>query len=351
VVLVVAGLGSGLGLAEILLTALGQPRIYAAPVRDPNLFTFRDEKLRGEIGWINKPSAEIRFRYDGDPRGYFGASATVVHRTNSMGFRGAEFRRDKGARTRRLVFLGDSMTFGEGVKDEDPYPVRVCAELARAAPGLQFECQNWGVSAYNTVREAALLEWALGFAPDVIVLGFFPNDAEELGVDLDARRVEGQDALLLGPSDGALDPRRCPTRLVRLVCATVGAKLRTRRVLGEYRDLFADPSPGWSASRDALRRIGAACQAERIPCYALLIPVLWDLPDYPLLPEHRRIVAALEDAQLRVIDLLPALQVYEGPELWVHPTDPHANDAAQAVAGGLVAKRLLADLGDAWGAS
>ena len=34
-----------------------------------------------------------------------------------------------------------------------------------------------------------------------------------------------------------------------------------------------------------------------------------------------------------MVDLLPAFAGHDGPELWVHPTNQHPNEAGHAIAG------------------
>ena len=76
----------------------------------------------------------------------------------------------------RLMFLGDSVTLGWGVDDEDTW-VRFVERTARAADGAELECLNGGHMVYDTVQEAALLQ-ELGplLRPDVVVVMFISND-------------------------------------------------------------------------------------------------------------------------------------------------------------------------------
>jgi lysophospholipase L1-like esterase len=92
--------------------------------------------------------------------------------TNAHGLRGQReiaYARTPGVR--RVVVLGDSMTFGFGVGDDDPFPARLEARLERC------EVLNLGVNGYGTDQQ--LLHWlAEGrrYAPDVAVLVFYVDD-------------------------------------------------------------------------------------------------------------------------------------------------------------------------------
>ena len=117
--------------AEATLWLTNQPRFPVPHNFPPHFMLVGEPDAQGWVRHVNKPSTTIRFRYESDPRGYFGTDQTVGHTTNSLGFRGGEFplveTRDgsieaigeKPDGVLRIVFLGDSVTFGEGVHDSD----------------------------------------------------------------------------------------------------------------------------------------------------------------------------------------------------------------------------------------
>jgi len=112
-------------LLEISLWILGLPKEYS-----PHTYPPQFERVENrDVLYVNKPSTSINFTYDGNPRGYFHWDNTVNQTTNSLGFRGGEFSKDKLENSYRAAFLGDSFTFGEGVYDGDAYPQKF-AEIA-----------------------------------------------------------------------------------------------------------------------------------------------------------------------------------------------------------------------------
>ena len=100
-----------------------------------------------DVFYVNAFSEKIRFVYDGNPRAYFGKDNEIDHVTNSSGFRGKEFSFSKPKDTFRIAFIGDSFTFGEGVRLEDTYVEKVSAILSEKFknPGPKFESYNFGV--------------------------------------------------------------------------------------------------------------------------------------------------------------------------------------------------------------
>lgn len=356
--LLLGGTLVGLVLAELLLTVLDRPRFYKAHSSPPQ-FAPSPFASRGAPLYVNLPSSRIRFVYDGNPRGYFGPANEVEHTTNRLGFRGPEFAvsirdgrpvADKPGDTVRLVFLGDSFTFGEGVRDEDTYPARTAALLRRDRPSgsPRFEAYNLGVGAYNTAQELSLLDQlGLELRPDCVVLGYVLNDAEPPHFEPDPRTGRFRRARGAGP-EGAGDPvppDRWPYRLrtARLVWQLAAGRERSRRIVAYYRALYRDGSPGWRESRRALRRIIARCHEAHVPCYVVLFPILYELGDaYPFRAIHERIRAEVEGMGATLIDLLPRLEGRRTETLWVHPVDQHPNERVHRIAAEELAAALRA---------
>ena len=92
--------------------------------------------------------------------------------TNSLGYRNREIGPKQG---KRLVFLGDSITLGDYLQEEETF-VRLIEKMARSQE-LDWETINTGVSGIRLKEELAILiETGLDLEPDVVVLGFFLND-------------------------------------------------------------------------------------------------------------------------------------------------------------------------------
>ena len=93
--------------------------------------------------------------------------------TNSLGLRNPEI----GPKTRkRILFLGDSITFGDYLPEEETF-VRLVGEA-----GEDWETINAGVGGLGLGNEIALLsETGLALDPDVVVLGFYLNDFQASG--------------------------------------------------------------------------------------------------------------------------------------------------------------------------
>ena len=341
------GLLASLVTVEVALFALDQPRFYERK-HVPSQFSFLRELVeRGEPYYVNTPSARIPFTYDGDPRGYFDPGGKLVHVTNRFGFRGGEFDMGAPVGVLRIAFLGDSFTFGEGVREEHTYPEVVEAILngPPARLGEPVEAYNFGVGGHNTAQSLRVLELAAApTRPDAIVLGYVLNDAEEPlyeivpGRETPKRRkreVELGEELASQPPEGLL----FQLRSVQLLWRAWRGRGQAARMEQYYRDLFEERNPGWVRSRRSLVTMGEYARKRGIPFYVVLFPILHELDgEYPLAGVHAKVRDAAEGAGARFVDLLPVLAGREATSLWVHPTDQHPNDVAHR----LVAEALAA---------
>jgi acyl-CoA thioesterase-1 len=105
-----------------------------------------------------------------------------------------------------VVFLGDSLTAGYGLREEEAYPALLAARLR--TEGKPVKVVNAGISGDTTAGGLARLDWLLSQNPDVVVVELGANDGlrglslEETGQNLDGiiRRClqAGAKVLLLG---------------------------------------------------------------------------------------------------------------------------------------------------------
>ncbi|MEO6326780.1 MAG: GDSL-type esterase/lipase family protein [Thermoanaerobaculia bacterium] len=92
--------------------------------------------------------------------------------SNALGARGAREIAGKRAHVTRVLALGDSFTFGQGVSDDEAYP----ALLESRVPGI--EVVNLGVHGYGHDQMLITLrEEGARLLPDVVLLGYVTDDA------------------------------------------------------------------------------------------------------------------------------------------------------------------------------
>ena len=98
--------------------------------------------------------------------------------TSSRGLRDREYPLAKPEDVFRIVGLGDSVMFGWGVAQDEPFLEVLERRLAvEGDPAVGYEVLNFAVPGYNTAMEVATFEHrALAYEPDLVIVSFVQND-------------------------------------------------------------------------------------------------------------------------------------------------------------------------------
>jgi len=95
--------------------------------------------------------------------------------TNSVGFRDHEWQQPKPLDQIRVMILGDSLTFGNGVRGEDTYPKVLERQLRSEFRNI--EVLSAAVQGWATHHEARFFQKeGIVYDPDIVVIGFYIND-------------------------------------------------------------------------------------------------------------------------------------------------------------------------------
>lgn len=242
----------------------------------------------------------------------------------------------------RVLVIGDSFTWGDGVHEEDAYPHRMQFRMNLHDPERRYRVLNAGRNGLNTVGELELIDelGLLASRPDLVLLGFTLNDPEpsdrtaarELHRPVERRLPVGRVELELY--------RR--SRLVRLIYD----RLENSRQRGAFNDYVAamfDPdSDHWRACYEALTALRDRLRERGIPLLVAVFPA-FDAPfdeHYPYAAQHRQIGDALAELGIPAVDLLPLYDGVEARRLAVTPfTDAHPNELAHRIAADFLAER------------
>jgi lysophospholipase L1-like esterase len=94
------------------------------------------------------------------------------YRTNSNGFRDREFKAKPTKGKKRILCLGNSVTFGWRVAEEEAYP----QTLQRILP-MDYEVYNCAQTGYTAYQGKLLLgELLLHYQPDIVTIAYIWND-------------------------------------------------------------------------------------------------------------------------------------------------------------------------------
>jgi lysophospholipase L1-like esterase len=256
---------------------------------------------------------------------------------NSEGLRDREFSVDKPPSVYRIMMLGDSTTFGWGVRQEDTAAKFLERKLnADLPPGYNHvEVMNTGVGNYDTVQEVAYYEtigWK--FHPDLVVLVFFINDPEPVPIEKKGFLIDR--SYLVAFATNRIDG----------VMRHMGARPDWKTY---YASLYGDDRPGFQACKKALASLAASTRSHDAKLLIALLPELHQIngDTYPFKTAHQKIKNVMAAANVPVVELIDGLKDH-GPEetLWVTALDDHPNAKANNLVSDQLKRWILENTGN-----
>jgi len=331
--------------------------------------TLRHFNLGPEISAVYREnyrlSADRVLRYELVPGSPDGAK-----RINADGMRDRNREVSKPPGVFRVACIGDSITYGFGVRDSAAYPARLERRLAaiRRGAGVAVEVLNFGVTGYNIEQSIQNLKVrALKYRPDVVLYQYCLNDSQEYSSELE--NLEGS---LTGAEQSyrqrLLERGRrnlLGSRLFALAVYTWQSTIRADRSRapmrpdaqwlaiqgGSYVDYFAnlhaDPM-AWGRIERGFADLAALARRHEFEALVVVFPVFQDLDRYPLRHVHERVVGAARAVRLPVLDLLATYEDSAGEDgrpfaiNALHPNALGHEIAAAAIADELAARRGVA---------
>jgi len=269
-------------------------------------------------------------------------------RVNRLGFRGADIEERPAAGVHRVLVLGDSVAFGEGLIETESFPVLLEAALNAGRHGA-YEVINAGVSGFNTTAEAALLrERGLPLQPSTVVLAVSFNDFGPTPV---ITRTGVLSAAEAGPSPSSWlgDHSEFVVLLRWLVTYARGehpfqkmAAAATHEgsdeqmweridaaVAKRHQQFYDNPrGTGWDRVRSALVDMRDLAAANDIRLFVVLFPEQFQVTETTvpteLLSPQRAWLRLCRELDLDCIDLHPAFQAAPERDLFMDMQHPNA---------------------------
>lgn len=235
----------------------------------------------------------------------------VENKINSDGLRDKEYQVQKTKR--RIIFLGDSLTFGWGVAKENIFETILERELNQQ--GKDIEILNFGIGNYNTLREVELFKKkGLKYNPDEVVIFFFINDAEVLNTANKKSIFQKSQLLTLFWSK----------------IKSLKLKKKNLNFKEYYRNQFK--GKGWEDITHSLRELVQISKENEFKLKLVILPELHNLKDYPFFPEHKMVMELANRLEIPAIDLTDNFNKEVDPMVyWVAPDDAHPNDKAHRI--------------------
>jgi lysophospholipase L1-like esterase len=330
---------------------------------------------------IKRRSERPGLRYELIPGGYAASYVGVPVSVNRLGLRDHEIAVPKPAGTVRILGVGDSVTFGYGVRLEETYLKVLEGRLPHGAGGgPRYEAVNAGIEEcgldayYHAVRTLGPL-----LQPDLVLVGIVLNDVQRYdGFDGPAR-----------PREASIEPglaRRAHGALLARSQLYYASVIATRSLLYRFHvldiaDLYGSPlravrgegasiERAWASSLHVLEQLVGLARAQGLRLVLVVFPVEVQLDEAAIAryrrdygvsvpvraldgEPQRRLLAFGARHDVPVIDLLPALRAAGGTDLYlrngavrfdpVHFSPRGHRIVGEAIHRALIEHRLLPD--------
>jgi lysophospholipase L1-like esterase len=275
--------------------------------------------------------------------------------TNSYGLRDREFPERANPNTIRILCLGDSLTFGNGVKAEDTYPKQLEYILNIEGQRQRFEVINAGVPAYDTWQEIAYFkEYGWKFKPDLIIIGMYANDivpkpetVRDLVNEYGAlKRFDWSDMLpnelvyLLKRSRVLLLVRDRYGKLMNRINSSPAYEHKLSLLKGTFNEFVEN---GWKQVEESLGEMSDLAKKQNFGLLLVAFPMSDQIINsYPHSSYPSRVKEIAQTHGILFIDLMPAfLKNYNNFRSLFIEWDGHPNALAYSIAAEEIREYLL----------
>lgn len=258
---------------------------------------------------------------------------------NAYGLRDHDYSLAKDPGSYRVVVLGDSIAFGycnptESIAMEKTFPKVLEQRLNDPPPRdvRKIEVVNLAVSGYETTQEIEFLRAkGLAFDPDLVLVGYCLNDAEESSTELVGFREHEDWGRWRVAGAEAVEAVFLRSHLVRAVWyrASVLSQESAPEQDGDRNDVLGERR---ARAFDELR---ALSRDEGFDTLIAIFPNLYRLSPYDYRDEHEETRRIAESRGFEVVDLLLPMNRAAGGEaarVRGRCTSVHPNEFGHAVA-------------------
>jgi lysophospholipase L1-like esterase len=263
-----------------------------------------------------RPNSEVRFEEEG-----------IDYKINYSGFRDNKYRLNKGDK-KRIIFVGDSLTFGWFINLHETYHKQL--EELLHAKSHDVDVMGMGVVGYNTVQEYYLIEEkVLEFNPDIVVLQICPNDFRRtMGIK---KEDKGKEYILIPYRDIAipyvLEKNAITHFLMRISHLYKFINVKLELLIKKWNKNYTPKEyfmMGEDRSFRYLKKIKNFLDGKGITFCAVIFPFRKTRKVYRYESLHKRIGDVLTNLQVPYIDLYREFNITGPADIWTDKMHPNA---------------------------
>jgi len=258
-------------------------------------------------------------------------------RYNKHGYRDYEYSLKKPEGVFRVLVLGDSQTFGSGIKNlEETWVKKLEAKLQNERRNESIEVLSISGPGWNSDTHLyELFKNGFKFNPDLVILAYYHNDIP-FPISVNCNSSERKVVTNINIFQSYKLSRFIDFRINRLL-EKFGDKPSYPDCLNQVYD-----SIGWQMNKFYLDIMGLALSVQNIHFMITVIPLIHNLDNsYPLLGPHEKLKEFAQQRNLEFLDFYEeGFKNLDANNLKISKTDHHLNQNA----GDIVASTLFSKL-------
>ncbi len=263
-------------------------------------------------------------------------------KTNRLGYRDNEYGYEKPQGIFRILVLGDSQTFGQGVERlEDTWPKKLEVKLNAGMNSKRFEVLNVSGPGWNSDTQLyELFKYGLKFDPDLVLPAYYHNDIPTplfFECDSSDRTIVPEDAFL------GLDLNELGTyQFLKFRVNRALEKLGRKSTFGECVNKLYE-SRGWDMEKIYLDTMSLTAKVKNIHFMISVLPVVYELNEnYPFKVMHSQMKKYCREREIYCVDLFDeGFRGLDSDEVAFSKVDRHFNEKGAEV----VAQTLYEKIG------
>jgi len=274
----------------------------------------------------------------------------ILYCINSDGFRDRDFSINKPQDTIRIVMLGDSFTFGDGLPIEHTIAKQLECILNENNKNNQYEVMNFGISGYNTMSEVIFFEQkALKYKPDIVFIMYFLNDPDKTTINFSLGNYGLEVCLFL---KDYFSGKIIDKKLILQVKNFLGSKLVEKKLkaihdnnsdLNTYYHFIHNIPFYWDDVKDSFKKLRKLCDKNNIKTTIAVIPELnvSSLSEYDYADIHSLVLNEASTNGFNTIDILPFFENLDINSLKLSKFDHHTSAFGNRIIAYSIASLIL----------
>ncbi len=257
-----------------------------------------------------------------------------------------------GDKAFKIVVIGDSFAFGDGVEPYDCFAFRMQAWLNNDTANPPVQVDLYAYPGYSTYQEEPIFKKVLlNTSPDLVILTMCLNDTEDwtkkqelMDILTEMRRLRS------AQRKGWLKTLEENSYFLRWLDRQWANKKTTEIWFRYYHKLYNPTYSGWKRFVNAAHRIKADCDVAHVPLIVVIFPLfshsLWE-GEYPFAYAHDALHKVWKKEGVMVKDLyddfknMSPIRLQAIPGLDPHPSEIAHRIAAHSIINYLIDQKLL----------